>query len=132
MIGWNVRAISADIPRIFLGRSADIPLARGVLRFLFSNLGVTGRDLGVLRFYRADCNQDCFKRRPRVCHSLHEFGDSHAAPRSNRRRGSIGCLSVRGRDGTDHDRPGVSAISFQPAAFNDVPGSDFRTYVPMR
>jgi hypothetical protein len=33
-----------------------------------------------------------------------------------------GCLSTRGRDGTDHERPGVEPTSFQPAARRLAPG----------
>lgn len=46
--------------------------------------------------------------------------------------GIVFVLSFRGRDGTDHERPGVSAMKRQPAAARLVPGSSLRMYVPIR
>lgn len=51
---------------------------------------------------------------------------------SNSNRACNGCLSTRGRDGTDHDRPGVSPTSLHPAALTLAPFSLARMYVPIR
>tara|TARA_R100001244_G_scaffold16966_2_gene18187 strand:+ start:2714 stop:3007 length:294 start_codon:yes stop_codon:yes gene_type:complete len=63
------------------------------------------------------------------CHDDDEFG--HLVT-SNKKRGSRGCVSTRGRVGLDQDLPGVSPISVHPAADKLVPGSDFKMYVPIR
>ena len=42
---------------------------------------------------------------------------------SQRRRGCSGCLSTRGREGTDQERPGVVPTTFHPAPTSEVPGS---------